>query len=94
MALICRIFSKRIARSFAMYLGQNSVQSTASQIHDYSIFLAIFLFSLLNISEYLFSTSKKIVKFLQSLFSKFQPPNKSFRPGFKPSRQFEITALD
>ena len=57
-------------------------------------FLAIFLFSLLNISEYLFSTSKKIVKFLQSLLSKFQAPNKSFRPGFKPSRQFEITALD
>lgn len=94
MALICRIFSKRIARSFAMYLGQNSVQPTASQIHDYSIFLAIFLFLLLNISEYLFSTSKKIVKFLQSLLSKFQAPNKSFRPGFKPSRQFEITALD
>ena len=36
-----------------MYLGQ----PTAFQIRDYSIFLAIFLFSLLNISEYLFSTS-------------------------------------
>ena len=44
MALICRIVSKRIARSFAMYLGQNSVQPTASQIHDYSIFFSHFSF--------------------------------------------------
>ena len=44
MALICRIVGKRIAGSVAMYLGQNSVQPTAFQIHDCSIFFSHFSF--------------------------------------------------